>query len=616
MFRFMQKMGLGSSIAKATPQGPQKDAEPESELPGEAFSSLLSQMQLLSPAEHNDELPKKVPEQSIKQPPQGRKNPSFQGALSLRRTPQASLASDASAKAWQGSKSKKDQAEPGLKSPASSLDADVFSDPGTSIEGSKVTVPPPPRHQARGLHPSAPIKAPSSPNAPLDLAPIQSSEPATKGTVLPPPVDAVPLPLTATQPNSTARLGARDLAQVPARSTPQHPAADAAHDLAASTSEPVPAKPQVHSPSAPKLPTQSQMPSVIERISSPTNRAANVKSAHPHPQGATPAIDPSLVIHGPGGAKLDNSALLQTPAKNSAFSPTMRSEIAATTPSKATLPPEHPGTEPALKTSILTPSSTPGHKAKHHWTNTHQIPHHRARPRGRKVRALTAGDEKIQIPDSKGHRQMPLAQTQCCEDHQGKDPPPTPELPASQTAPAPVPPAQNNEASIPMSATHRPSVSLLQPPAPPPSAAPSQSSLPTEHLVHTLRQAMDVKTTPHDLRWTDPQFGELALRIERHGDELEISIRSAMAQTHETLKQHHVAIADELTLDPEQLRFEAPESSDQQQSDDRSKPSAFSDQRSKTKARPNNSPAELSKRTNQASALPFTSSGQGLDLIA
>lgn len=144
----------------------------------------------------------------------------------------------------------------------------------------------------------------------------------------------------------------------------------------------------------------------------------------------------------------------------------------------------------------------------------------------------------------------------------------------------------------------------------------SSTAPPTEHLVHTLRQALEVKTTPHDLRWTDPEFGELALRIERHGDELEVSIRSALSQTHEILKQHHLSIADELTLDPDKLRFESPTPSNSQDSKGDSDAAPFSQPEAKALQPALSKKSAKAPRPSQPTPRPLTPAGQGLDLIA
>lgn len=85
-----------------------------------------------------------------------------------------------------------------------------------------------------------------------------------------------------------------------------------------------------------------------------------------------------------------------------------------------------------------------------------------------------------------------------------------------------------------------------------------------DYVLQNLREALEVKTTPHDLRWDDPHFGEMQLRIDRQGAEVEVSIRSALFQTQETLKQHHHALAEELRLDPKQLRFDQGDSGHQE----------------------------------------------------
>lgn len=159
-------------------------------------------------------------------------------------------------------------------------------------------------------------------------------------------------------------------------------------------------------------------------------------------------------------------------------------------------------------------------------------------------------------------------------------------------------------------------------PKAPPSSHPTSHRAtqagPTQHLVHTLRQAMETKTTPHDLRWTDPEFGELALRINRQGDELEVWIHSALTQTHETLKLHHLSIAGELALDPEQLRFESPDSTSSQDKEPSSDRSPFSQPEAGGKPTPSKSapkPDQAHKHAPHASR-PMISSGSGLDLIA
>lgn len=215
-------------------------------------------------------------------------------------------------------------------------------------------------------------------------------------------------------------------------------------------------------------------------------------------------------------------------------------------------------------------------------------------------------------------RSPAIACVSCDESIQGPSAPEksAPKDSLAAAAPASAAPSQdpNVATSLPQSTSSQTGTTTSAP-AP---AAPSATPLPTEHLVQTLRQAMEVKSTPHDLRWVDPEFGELALRIERHGDELEVSIRSALSQTHETLKQHHGSIADELTLDPEKLRFESPDAQGSDTPKEQSDPSPLfqQDPQKKPRAAASSPVPVKAPSPSQPSPRPLTPSGQGLDLIA
>lgn len=360
------------------------------------------------------------------------------------------------------------------------------------------------------------------------------------------------------------------------------------------------------------------------RTTGTPSRVRSNSDVQASPAKPTPASKPFFT----DSSKRSNEAPLSPPAALVQSVPKQQESargLSASPPDQSTRAWQAPSSEDAATTKRIPqadanpPASS--QRAAEHWS----VAKGAVRPKRQTKNAsprTTLPKAKSNVASAKPEQRLPHSPTACSSCHDELAPRPKPEgVMASQSAQAPTNLGAVAEPSY-MNSTPAPLPRESAAPGAQPSIHPSSTNaqLPasTQQMVQTLRQALDTKVTPHDLRWKDPEFGELTLRIERKGDELEVSIQSALRQTHETLKQHHLFLAEELALDPEQLRFDASESSGEREGEREGEgPSSFTQQETPPHP-PKQRLARANKtvQTTQATPRPPTPSGQGLDLIA
>lgn len=614
MFGLLQKLGIKSPNPQANAETPQSGSEQEA-VGSEAFLSILASIQ---------ETPVTV--EQAKAQPQKETNAEV-GLTAL----------DASAVT---------KARKGLTIPTTSL-------------GSEPTPPQPPGH------PTAAKLAPELSNnegETLVLAHVDAT-PNPQGTQQGSAEDFIPVSTTSTQPTQVLAQANQNLPANPSLPAPSSLTTTSVHstppDLSMSSDlppSPTPSNRPQHStnPSLPDLPKTPPPPA------SPGTRAATDASTkisgpapaskipdHPplEPKTPKPAMSgplnplpqtkaeslaaPAVASHppiptGPTSPKLLIPNRLETPIEPMAS----HQAPASTSPHRIPDPPD----PKRLATEILEPapsSSGPSaqlvetqDKTTRHWARGPQTTGNSPKL-GSGPLAGPKPKTKSSLAPLRNKATVGRSPQECVPCHDEPKPAdaqlPGPDASECSSSPSLQATPENRGQVLTACVTTRASTASSLASAPTHPSLGSTPTMGTEHLVQTLRQALEVKTTPHDLRWTDPEFGELALRIERNGDDLEVSIRSAMNQTHETLKQHHLSIANELTLDPEQLRFESPDTPDQKGQNSQAE-SRFSDQNSKSKTPPKPVFGKAHRAATTSSSIPsrptHTSGQGGLDLIA